>query len=267
MGALSLAFGLFQARVADLSERRSQRALRATLAEMLDAGAGFPRGPKGEVIRIPTGSPVGFLEIPRIGVRKVLVEGAGAESLKKGPGVTSSSVLPGQPGQSVVVGRRTTYGAPFRHLDALTSGDAVKVTTPFGRFLYTVRETRTVNPGDASQLGPVDESVLTLVTSDPPYVGDRALVVVAALQGSASTFIEPPRSTTADAGSFSFGGNAGSEVGAVVTGAFFLLGLLVADTLYRRWRRWPTYLLTTPILLALLFAWMQNLTSIFPASL
>jgi hypothetical protein len=47
----------------------------------------------------------------------------------------------------------------------------------------------------------------------------------------------------------------------------FLGSLLVTDGLYRRWRRWPTYLLTTPIVLALLFAWMQNLTSLFSSAL
>jgi sortase A len=167
----------------------------------------------------------------------------------------------------VIVGRRTTYGAPFRHLDALVAGDLIRVTTPFGRFRYTTKEAKTVSPGEATQLGPVDESVLTLVTSDPPYVGDHALVVVAALDGKASTFTEPPRATSTEAGSFTFGGNRGSQAGAVVTGALFLTAVLVTDSLYKRWRRWPTYLLTTPILLALLFAWMQNLTSLFPASL
>jgi len=267
MGVLSLAFGVFQARIGDLSERRSQRALRGALGEMLASGAGFPRGAKGQITRIPTGSAVAMMDIPKIGLHEAVVEGAGAESLKAGPGVTSSSVLPGQEGQSVIVGRRTTYGAPFRHLDALTAGDVIRVTTPFGRFRYVTKESRTVRPGNATQLGPVDESVLTLVTSDPPYVGDRALVIVAALQGQASTFTEPPRATTTEVGSFTFGGNPGSQAGALVTGVLFLGALLVTDGLYRRWRRWPTYLLTTPVLLALLFAWMQNLASLFPASL
>jgi sortase A len=234
---------------------------------MLASGSGFPRGKNGRIGRIPAGSPVALLDIPKLGVRKVVVEGAGAESLKKGPGVTSDSPLPGQVGQTVLVGRRTTFGSPFRHLDAITPGDQIKVTTPFGRFVYVARETHTVQPGDVTQLDPADGSVLTLVTSDPPYVGDKALVVVAKLQGNPSTFDEPPRASTSEVGSFAFSGNTGTEAGALATGVLFLVSLLVTDSLYRRWRRWPTYLLTTPVALALLFAWMQNLTSLFPSAL
>lgn len=267
MGVLSLAFGLFQARIGDVSERRAQRALRSTLVQMLAAGSGFPRGVSGQVRQIAAGSPVAALDIPKIGVHKIVVEGAGAESLKAGPGVVSSSPLPGQPGQTIVVGRRTTFGSPFRHLDALVAGDQIKTVTPFGRFTYTVRETHTVPAGAVAQLDPTAGSVLTLVTSDPPYVGDKALVVVADLKGDPSTYQEPPRAASTDAGAFAFTGNPASEIGAVVTGVLFLGSLLVTDGLYRRWRRWPTYLLTTPIVLALLFAWMQNLTSLFSSAL
>jgi hypothetical protein len=43
--------------------------------------------------------------------------------------------------------------------------------------------------------------------------------------------------------------------------------LIGADAMYQRWRRWTTYLLTTPVIVALAFAWMQNLSSVLPASL
>jgi sortase A len=267
MGLLSLAFGLFQARIGDISERRSQRALRASLTEMLNSGAGLGRDAKGNSTPIMTGTAVALLDIPRIDLHKVVVEGASAESLKKGPGVISSSVLPGQPGQTIVVGRRTTFGAPFRHLDVLAAGDEIQATTPFGKFNYKVSETHTVGVGSSTTFNPTKDSLLTLVTSDPPYVGGSALVVAATLQGQASSFPDPNRVSSSDAGRVALVGNAGSEPGAAIAGVLLLAALIVTEKLYRRWRRWPTYLLTTPVILALLFAWMENLTSLFPSSL
>ncbi len=267
MGVLSLLFGLFQSYIGDVSERRAQRSLRSTLGQMLEAGAGFPVDATGRPIPIPLGSPVAALEISKIDVHKIVVEGAGAESLKKGPGVTSNSVLPGQPGQTIIVGRRTTFGEPFRHLDLLRQGDEIQATTPFGKFEYTVRESRTVDPGAATQLSETRGSLLTLVTSDPPETGGSALVVVAQLDGDPSTYPDPARKLGGEAGSVVFRGNAGSVVGAAVTGILLLAALLAADTMYLQWRRWPTYLLTTPVILALAFTWMENLSSLFPSSL
>ncbi len=267
MGVLSLVFGLFQSSIGDISERRAQRALRASLGQMLESGAGFPRDAAGQPIPIPIGSAVAALDIAKINVHKVVVEGAGAESLKKGPGVTSKSVLPGQPGQTIIVGRRTTFGAPFRHLDVLQQGDEINATTPFGEFKYKVREVRTVDPGSATNLSEAKGSLLTLVTSDPPESGGSALIVVAELDGDPSTFPDPVRTLAGEAGAVAFRGNAGSVVGAILMGALLLAALLAADTLYLQWRRWPTYLLTTPLILALAFAWMENLSSLFPSSL
>ncbi len=267
MGVLSLVFGLFQSNIADISERRSQRAVRSLLAEMLETGAGFPRDPSGKQIPIPPGSPVAALDIPKIDLHKAVVEGADAEILKKGPGVTSNSVLPGQPGQSIIIGRRTTFGAPFRQLDMLRSGDEIRATTPMGKFRYEVREIAEVDPGTATEIREARGSLLTLVTSHPPGEGGEALIVDAVLAGDPSTFPDPPRSLAGDEGVVAFSGNSGSAFGTIIAGVLLLTALLAADRMYRRWRRWPTYLLTTPVILALAFAWMENLSSLFPSSL
>ncbi len=267
MGILSVAFGLFQSNIADISERRGQRALRASFGQALSSGAGFPVDANGKPIPIELGTAVAALDVPKIDIHKIVVEGAGAEPLKKGPGVTSNSVLPGQQGQTIIVGRRTTYGAPFRHIDALQKGDEVHTTTPFGKFTYKVRETRTVDPGSATNLSEARGSLLMLVTSDPPDSGGAALVVVAELAGDPSTYPDPERRIGGEAGAVAFRGNAGSGLGAIFTGLLLLAALLATDTMYLKWRRWPTYLLTTPLILALTFAWMDNLSSLFPSSL
>jgi sortase A len=267
MGILSLAFGLFQARIADISERRAQRILRASLKQIIQTGAGLGRDVKGNAHAIPTGSAVALLDIPRINVHKVVVDGADAKSLEKAPGVVQSSAIPGQPGQSIVIGRRTTFGSPFRHLDVLTAGDLIKTTTPYGVFKYSVRDSRTVDAGQATTFGQARGSLLTLVTSDPPYIGGKALVVTATLQGDPSVFSDPPRRRGGQIGEVALNGNGSEVIPVLLLGVLLLLALIATDRLYKRWRRWPTYLLTTPFVLALAFAWMEHLASLFPSSL
>lgn len=267
LAVLTLGFAVFQARIGNLTERRSQRELKNTLKEVLASGAGIGRDASGNAKPIPPGSAVAFLDVPRLGVNKAVVEGAGAEQLKRGPGLLAGAPLPGQTGHSIIVGRRTTYGSPFRHLELLSPGDEIKASTPFGKFTYKVRDNDTVEPGKIKDLAEADGGLLTLVTSDPPYVGGRALAVTATLQGDPSTFPDPLRGAAAATGTVDFGGNAGSRIGALVAGVLLMAALIGADALYQRWRRWTTYVLTTPVILALAFAWMQNLSSVLPASL
>ena len=96
--------------------------------------------------QLATGDAVGRLEIPRIGVDFTVVQGTDEGSLEKGPGHYPATALPGL-GQTVAIaGHRTTYLAPFRHLDALQPGDEIVLKMPYGRFVYTVQDSRIVSP-------------------------------------------------------------------------------------------------------------------------
>ena len=64
--------------------------------------------------RLPAeGSAVAVLKIPAIGVDQVVVYGTSAADLMNGPGLMQGTSLPGSPGNSVIAGRRVTFGAPF----------------------------------------------------------------------------------------------------------------------------------------------------------
>ena len=65
------------------------------------------------------GQPVGLLQIPRIGVDKVIIEGTSTTDLRQGPGHYLGTPLPGQAGNAAIAGHRTTYGAPFYNLNEL----------------------------------------------------------------------------------------------------------------------------------------------------
>jgi sortase A len=261
-----LLFALFQMGLAGISEQRSQRSLRGAFQSLLGSGVGLGRGADGQPAPIAKGTPVALLEIPDLHLRKVVVEGTDSEQLKRGPGHLRSSHVPGQPGHAIIAGRRTTYGAPFGKLDLLRAGDNVTTITPYGRFEYRVREVSRLKPRKVERLEASTTGWLSLVTSDPAYTPTGALVVEAELQGDPSSAPDPPR-LAGQAGAMTFTGNAGALVGVALSGTLLLAVLVVADTLYQRWRRWSTYLLTTPIILALLFAWMEGLVSILPSTL
>ena len=67
-----------------------------------------------------------YLSIPSLDLEAVVFEGVSGESLRKGPGHMPWTPLPGQPGNAVISGHRTTYGRPFFNLDQLKPGVELK---------------------------------------------------------------------------------------------------------------------------------------------
>lgn len=129
----------------------------------------------------PAGEPIGRIVIPSARVDAVLVEGVGKEDLKKGPGHMPWTPLPGQPGNAVLSGHRTTYGAPFYYLDELVVGDKIYVETLIGRHTYQVREILVVEPTDVWVTDPRPGAWLTLTTCTPRYSAAQRLVIFAEL--------------------------------------------------------------------------------------
>lgn len=89
---------------------------------------------------------IGTIEIPKINVKKPLLEGVTMSTLDRGPGHWPGTAMPGQVGNVVVGGHRTSKDRPFRYVDQLVPGDEVIFTTPAGRFVYTVNRTEVVEP-------------------------------------------------------------------------------------------------------------------------
>ena len=92
------------------------------------------------------GNGLARLEIPKIGVDKIVVEGVGVEDLRKGPGHYPGTALPGVVGNVAIAGHRTTYGAPFGDIDKLKPGDEIILTTVTGRYVYNVTGTQDRQP-------------------------------------------------------------------------------------------------------------------------
>src|SRR5438105_350289 len=88
---------------------------------------------------LAAGDAVGVLRIPRLGGSFVVVQGTDAGSLQRGPGHYTATALPGMGRTVAMAGHRTTYLAPFRHLDVLHRGDQVTLQMPYGHFVYRVQ--------------------------------------------------------------------------------------------------------------------------------
>jgi len=94
--------------------------------------------------RARDGSPVGRIRIPRIGLSFVVVNGTSTSALESGPGIYPATVFPGLGGTTAIAGHRTTYLAPFRHIDALRRGNRIVLVMPYARFTYVVTSSAVV---------------------------------------------------------------------------------------------------------------------------
>jgi sortase A len=115
------------------------------------------------------GHAIGRIKIDRIGLSIVVVQGTDTASLEKGPGHYRNTPIPGQPGTVAIAGHRTTYLAPFRHIDEIRDGDAIRIEMPYAAFTYTVEKHEVVDPGDVGILKPVGYDRLVLTACHPPY--------------------------------------------------------------------------------------------------
>lgn len=130
---------------------------------------------------VPVGEPFARLIIDRIALDAVVFEGVDRTTLKSGPGHMPGTPLPGQPGNSVISGHRTTYGRPFYELDLLVVGDEIEVETALGVSTYSVREILIVAPTDVWVAGHIDGAWLTLTTCHPRFSAAERLIVQAEL--------------------------------------------------------------------------------------
>jgi sortase A len=119
--------------------------------------------------QLTEGHAIGRMTIDRIGLNIVVVQGTNTSSLERGPGHYRATPIPGQPGTVAIAGHRTTYLAPFRHIDQIQNGDEVQIEMPYASFTYTVYKHEIVDPGDIGILKPVGFDQLVMTACDPPY--------------------------------------------------------------------------------------------------
>ena len=126
---------------------------------------------------------LGTIEIPTIGLKMTMLEGVRLSTLDQGPGHWPGSAMPGQVGNVVVAGHRTSHAKPFRHLDALVPGDQVIFTMPYGQFIYRVVSTEIVAPERVDIVDQTSAKTATLFACHPPGSTRQRIVVHLAFSG------------------------------------------------------------------------------------
>jgi sortase A len=109
---------------------------------------------------------IGRVEIPRLGLSAIVIEGDDARTLRRAVGHIPSTPMPGQQGNVALTGHRDTFFRPLRNI---RENDIIEVTTLAGEFRYRVVSTRIVTPEDVAVLNPGTGEILTLVTCYPFY--------------------------------------------------------------------------------------------------
>lgn len=140
--------------------------------------------------QIEVGEPLTRIQIPRLGVSSLVVEGITPTALRAGAGHYPMTPLPGEPGNVAIAGHRTSFGSPFGRIDALMPGDEIVLVTPVGRHTYKVLARPSVaDPDEWSVITDYPEggSYLTLTSCHPEGSAEYRIWVRAELVTSDET--------------------------------------------------------------------------------
>lgn len=251
-------------------QQRDQRHLMKEARTSIDRAANQEDTLAG--VTVPTkaiapGSPAGILEVGSIRLQQVVVEGVGPEQTRAGPGHVPGTAGLGQPGNSVVVGRRSAFGGPFKHLGDLKKGRPIVVTTTQGQTVYRIASVRhrSLHGSTIDDVyGASKDDRLTLVTSanSLPWNQSSAVVVVAKMEGTA--FAPTPQGARLDS---DIGTQRDTGAAASIVLALVLYGATISASLllYRRLLPRTAYLLTVGPILAMTIIAGETLSRAFPS--
>jgi sortase A len=127
------------------------------------------------------GEVIGRLRVPRMDLSMLLVNGTDHDTLKKGPGRDQRTFMPGENRLVYIAGHRTTYLAPFSHIDRLRSGDRVTIEVPYATFIYSVTRHRIVRATDLSVLRSPRHEVVELQACHPRFFASHRYIAYARL--------------------------------------------------------------------------------------
>jgi sortase A len=179
----TVAYAYFDAR---LTAREEGRRLDEAIRERQSAAAGEQHGgarPAAETdsfsglsapvppspVKLDEGELVGRLEIPRLGLSTIVLEGVEDHTLRRGAGHIPGTGLPTEPGAVGNIGIAGHRDSFFRPLKGIGKNDIITLTTPEGAYRYQVEWTRIVAPEDTEVLAQGGAPELTLVTCYPFY--------------------------------------------------------------------------------------------------
>lgn len=288
-GVLILLFVVYQLYGTGLAHDRDQKSLRNRFtAELASPPSTVPIGlsasaPSTSPQPIPVSADVcsecvAAIDIPKIGLNEIVVDGVGVEDLKKGVGHYPDTKMPGEKGNAALAGHRTTYGQPFNRLDELVNGDPITITTRAGTFRYEVMEKRIVTPEEVSVLDDTADDRLTLTTCNPKYSAAQRLILIGKLMSppipptvaATSSDPAPPRARQLVSDDSPAGlSGVPSTNGPAIAWGIMAASVWLAAWAIGRWsgRTWAAYIFASPIFLVVLFMFFQNFARLLPANI
>lgn len=124
---------------------------------------------------------IGRIKVPRLGLNMILVNGTDHDTLTKGPGRDLRTYMPGQGELVYVAGHRTTYLAPFSHIDKLRRGDPVTLELPYATFSYRVTMHKIVAATNLAVLKSPGYELLALQACHPRFFATHRYLAYARL--------------------------------------------------------------------------------------
>jgi len=201
-GAVALGYSAFVLGKAHLYQRNAARQFEKKAAVAAPPVRPLHSNPQP----VADGMPLARLEIPRLKVDDVVIEGDTDQDLRLGIGHIPGTALPGNGGNVGIAGHRDTFFRPLRNIRA---GDLITLTMPEVTYRYQVESTEVVTPDRSDVLNPGPQPHLTLVTCFPfYYVGSapKRFIVRARELGTE----EPRQSASGESGEHSRAGAGGS---------------------------------------------------------
>ena len=329
-GVLVLAFAAYQLWGTGIQEARAQNQLEDDFADLLadfeqPSSTALPKVATDPDSPAPTttaqpleldlallealtrdgGEAVSRIQMPTIGVDKVVVEGVQVADLRKGPGHYRATPLPGQVGNASIAGHRTTYGAPFGDIDKLQPGDEIIVTTvqgvhtcvvstpeeAYGELLAQAQSHQgghtIVRPGDVWVLDDFGDNRLTLTACHPKFSARERIIVTAVLKDAPAFTPDPAdlaevgplamqddevpetpdRSQFLDEVSLDEGLDGESDALGPAIGWGLVAAAIwaVARIGAWKWRRWPSYAIVAIPVLIPLWLCFEQVDRLLPA--
>lgn len=263
LALILLWFFVYLTLLSGFQQNHTQQRLYGELREELALGTAPTGAPIGE------GAPVALLDLPGTSLRnQVVTEGSSTEALQQGPTHLPGSVLPGQEGACVLLGRSLSFGAPFADLPTMRKGQQVRVVTGQGRFTYALDGVR--RAGDpvppALTKGQARLTFVTTASSGPlaglrpgsmVYIDAHLTSKLAAASGAVASVDESSSTVRGHLDTATLAQLALSLQ--VLAGA--LAGVLWA---WRRWSRLGAWVAGTPMVLAALWLTSSLVSRLLP---
>jgi sortase A len=127
------------------------------------------------------GQAIGRIVVPRIGLSIIVVDGTDDSSLQRGPGLDRQTSMPGRNRLVYIAGHRTTFLAPFSHIEDIVPGSVIRLEMPYATFVYRAYNHRIVPATDLGVLRPVGHELLRLQACHPRFFATHRYIVQARL--------------------------------------------------------------------------------------